>query len=146
MKLNTLLNKIFLGVFVLHMLFAVDASAKKVKFLTSTAVPAARGHVIINHDKNRNYVISIHLFNLAEVERLEPTKRYYIVWMVTDEETTMNMGKIDSSTGFLSKKLKASFKTATSSKPSNIYITAEDDPDRQYPETQMILSTGNFNM
>ncbi len=143
-KLNTLTNKIFLGAFFLLILFSVTASAKKVKFLTSSVVPAARGYVKVNQDKNLNYVIQINLSDLAEVFRLEPSKLAYIVWMVTDEEITMNMGKVVSSVGFISKRLKATFETVTSLHPIQIFITAEDDPSRQYPGTQMVLTTKRF--
>jgi hypothetical protein len=143
-KLNTLTNKIFIGAFALLILCSFDVSAKKVKFLKSSVVPAARGNAKINRDKNLNYVISINISNLAEAYRLEPSKLTYIVWMVTEDETTMNMGKINSTTGFLSKKLKATFETVTSLKPEKIFITAEDDPSRQYPDGELVLSTSKF--
>lgn len=143
-KLNTMANKIFLGIFVLLILFSVSVSAKRVKFQISTVVPAARGYVKITQDKNRNYEIGIKLTDMAEVSRLEPSKLLYIVWMVTEEGVTKNMGKIDSSTGFLSSKLKASFETVTSFNPIHIFITAEDDPSLQYPGNQLIISTGKF--
>ena len=143
-KLNTLTNKIFIGAFALLILFSFDVSAKKVKFLTSTLVPAARGYVKINRDKNLNYNLSINISNLAEAFRLEPSKLNYIVWMVTDEELTMNMGKIKSTVGFLSKDLKAKFETVTSLKPVKIFITAEDDPGRQYPGKEIALTTNRF--
>ena len=143
-KLNSLTNKIFLGFFALLILISVDASAKKVKFLNSSVVPAARGYVKMNIDKNLNYVINISISNLAEVYRLEPSKLNYIVWLVTEDATTLNMGKINSTTGFLSKSLKATFETVTSLKPIQLFITAEDDPSRQYPGDQVVLSTGKF--
>lgn len=143
-KFNTLTNKVFLGAFALLILFSYDLSAKKVNFLTSTVVPAARGYVKVTRDKNRNYDISISIFNLAEAYRLEPSKLTYIVWLVTSDEITMNMGKINSTTGFMTKKLKASFETVTSLKPVKIFITAEDDPSRQYPEKEVALTTDTF--
>jgi hypothetical protein len=145
-KLNTLTNKIFIGAFALLILCSFDTSAKKVKFLTSALVPAARGYVKINHDKNLNYIISINISNLAEVYRLEPSKLTYIVWLVTEDGITMNMGKMKSTAGFFSKKLKATFVTATSLKPIKIFITAEDDPSRQYPGNQVVLSTASFTL
>lgn len=143
-KLNALTNKIFLGVFILSILSSIDTSAKKVKFLNSSLVPAARGYVSINRDKNLNYFIRINVSDLAKVYRLEPSKLTYIVWMVTNEEITMNMGEINSSAGFLTKKLKATFETVTSLKPMQIFITAEDDPSRQIPGLQVVLSTSKF--
>lgn len=144
MKLNTLTNKIFLGVFALLIFFSVDVSAKKVKFLNSSVVPAARGYVKITRDKNLNYSINISISNLAEVFRLEPSKLSYIVWMVTDDASILNMGKISSTTGFLTKKLMATFETVTPLKPIQIIITAEDDPSRQTPGQQVVLSTNKF--
>jgi hypothetical protein len=143
-KLNTRMNKILIGVFALMTLLSVDVSAKKVKFQNSTVVPAARGFVKITRDKNLNYSLDISISNLAEVFRLEPSKLNYIVWMVTEDATILNMGKINSTTGFFSKRLIAKFETVTSLKPIQIFITAEDDPSRQYPGQQLVLSTNKF--
>lgn len=143
-KMNTLANKIFLSVFVLLLLFAVDASAKKVKFLPSAIAPAARGYVKIKKDKNQNNSIRIELSDLAESSRLTPAKLNYIVWVVTEDQLTKNIGKIESSTRFLSKKLKASFDTSTPFKPMKIFISAEDDPKSQYPGEQIVLTTKAF--
>ncbi len=144
MKMNALAYKIFLGVFVLLFLFAVDTSAKKVKFLPSTIAPAARGTVKIKKDNNKNNNIKIELFDLAEVSALTPPKLNYIVWMVTEDQLVKNIGKIESSTGFLSKKLKGSFETSTPFKPMKIFISAEDDPSSQYPGDQVVLTTQAF--
>jgi len=139
-----LTNKIFVGVFALLILFSFDASAKKVKFLTSKLVPAARGYVKINRDKNQNYNLSINISNLAEAFRLEPSKLNYIVWLETKDGIIMNMGKIKSTVRYFSKKLKATFETATILKPVRIFITAEDDPSRQYPGKEVALTTSTF--
>jgi hypothetical protein len=64
--------------------------------------------------------------------------------METDNHETKNIGQIKSSSGLFSSKLKASFETVSSSKPSKIFITAEDDADRQYPGMQVVLSTDRF--
>jgi hypothetical protein len=143
-KLNTLTNKIFIGAFAILILFSFDASAKKVKFLTSGLVPAARGYVKIHRDKNLNYDIDINISNLAEAFRLQPSKLNYIVWLETKDGIIMNMGKIKSTVGLLSKNLKASFETVTSLKPVRIFITAEDDPSRQYPGKEIALTTSTF--
>jgi len=143
-KLNTLTNKIFIGAFALLILFWFDVSGKKVKFLTSGLVPAARGYVKIHRDKNQNYVVGINISNLAEPFRLQPSKLNYIVWLETKDGIIMNMGKIKSTIGILSKNLKASFETVTSLKPIRIFITAEDDPSRQYPGTEIALTTNTF--
>jgi hypothetical protein len=63
--------------------------------------------------------------------------------METDQQPAKNIGQINSSSGMLSSRLKASFETVSSTKPSKIFITAEDDVSAQYPG-QVILTTDNF--
>ena len=82
--------------------------------------------------------------NLAEVNRLQPSKQVYVVWMITDHEITVNTGHIISSTTFLSTKLKASFKKVSASRPIKIFITAEEDAITQTPNEQVILTTDRF--
>lgn len=53
--------------------------ATKVAFQTSTIVPAVRGDVKVKKNDNKNYLIKIELENLAEVSRLEPSKKAYVV-------------------------------------------------------------------
>ena len=128
-KLNILIKNLF---------------AKKVGFLSSSVVPAARGFVRIKRDNNENYIIRVQISNLAEVNRLQPSKQAYVVWMITDREITVSIGQINSSTTFLSTKLKASFKKVSSSKPIKIFITAEDDAKNPTPNGQVILTTDRF--
>jgi hypothetical protein len=118
--------------------------AKKVVFLSSSIVPAARGFVKVKRDINENYLIEVKISNLAEVNRLQPMKQAYIVWMITDHEITKRLGQINSSKTFLSTKLKASFKKVLSSKPIKIFLTAENDAGVQSPDEQVILTTDRF--
>lgn len=143
-KFNTLTKKIFLGVFIMLFLISVETQAKKYRFQTSSVVPAARGYVKVNKDRNDNFRIQISISNLAEVKRLQPAKNTYVVWMVTDQETSKNIGQFNSSKGFLSKKLKAKFETVSSFNPVKIFITAEDIADSQYPGMTDILTTERF--
>ena len=118
--------------------------AKKIGFLSSSIVPAARGYVKVKRDINENYIIQVKISNLAEVNRLQPSKKVYVVWMITDHEITRSIGQIISSTTFLSTKLKASFQKVSSSKPIKIFITAEEDAITQTPNEQVILTTDRF--
>lgn len=126
------------------MLFYVSSCARKISFQPSSVVPAAQGSVKVTKDKNENYKIKISLINLAEPTRLQPSKNTYVVWMETADNRTKNIGQINSSTGFLSSKLKADFETVSSFKPVKIFITAEDDASIRYPGMQVVLSTNNF--
>lgn len=137
-------NALFNSLLMIMILFSINACTKKIAFLTSTVVPAARGTIEVKKDKNMNYAIKIELSELAEVERLSPPKQSYVIWMITDQGVTKNIGKIDSKMGGLSKQLSASFETVTAFKPNKIFITAEDDANVQFPNTQIILSTDKF--
>ena len=142
--MNTLVKNVFLSGLTVMMFFLFDSCATKIPFESSSVVPAARGSVKVKKDNNHNYVIQLHLTNLAEVKRLEPARQTYVVWMETGQNIAKNVGQIKSSSSMLSQTLKASFETVSSSRPTKIFITAEDDASIQYPGTQLVLSTDNF--
>lgn len=144
MAKSTQSKNILLGFLTLMIAFSLSACSKKISFLTSSVVPAARGYVNIKTDKNKNNAIEVHLTELAEVQRLQPARQTYVVWMLTDQDVTKNIGQIKSSSGMMSKQLKASFETVSSFKPIKIFITAEDNADIQYPGNQIILETDKF--
>ncbi len=135
---------LWLSILSVMILMLSSACSRKVSFQNSTVVPAAEGSVKLKKDFNNNYEIKIFLANLAEPERLEPRKGHYVVWMESDNNYIKNIGQINTSTGFMSSKLKASFETVTAVKPTRIYITAEDDPGVQYPGSQVVLTTGQL--
>lgn len=143
LKMTTTRNIGFTIAAVMMLLF-FSSCARKISFQTSTVVPAAEGTVKVKKDKNNNYRISVAISNLAEPTRLQPSKHAYVIWMDTDNNRIKNIGQINSSTGFLSQKLKASFETVSSFKPIKIFITAEDDAAIQYPGMQVVLSTDHF--
>ena len=122
----------------------LGSCAKKVAFLTSSVVPAARGSVKVTKDNNSNYVLKIQLSNLAESSRLQPAKDSYVVWITADGATTKNMGQIKSGTHLMSKSLTAAFESVSSFKPTKVFITAEDDPATQYPSRLVVLTTDSF--
>jgi hypothetical protein len=144
--LNTLNKNFFPGIFTIMVAFLFNSCVTNVSFMTSYVAPAARGDVTIKTDKNKNYIIDIKVRNLAEVERLQSSKQTYVVWLVTDQEISKNIGKLKSSGGVISRQLKASLKTVSSSKPIKIFITAETDPNVQNPDSKVILSTDRFQM
>ena len=129
----------FFGILTTMMIFSFVSCSTKALFLTSSVVPAAKGQVNVKKDKNNNYVIQMKISNLAGVERLEPVRQTYVVWMLTDQGLTKNIGRVNSSNN-----LKVSFKTVSSFKPTQIFITAEDNESAQYPSEQVVLSTAKF--
>lgn len=137
-------NQISLFISIVMLVFLLNSCVMKKEFLLSSVVPAARGYVKIDKDRNKNYIIKVVINNLAEAERLASEDSKYVVWMDTKDNETKNLGQIKSSRGFLSKALKASLEATTPFKPSRVFITAEDFADIKYPVAQVVLSTEKF--
>lgn len=135
-KTNAIAKKMYVGFFALIMLLAFQSCATKASFLTSSVVPAAEGEVVIKQDKNNNYIIKIKVSNLAAIERLQPSKIGYVVWMEADDAYTRNIGLVTSSGN-----LNVSFETSSTLKPTRVFITAEEDPKVQYPSSMVVLTT-----
>jgi hypothetical protein len=138
-KFNTLTKTLFSGILVIIMILSFSSCAKKVYFLLSSVVPAAQGQITVKNDKNNNYVIQMQISNLADIERLQPAKKSYVVWMETAGNLAKNIGRISSS-----KKLKVSFETVSTMRPTKIFITAEEDETTQYPGSMVVLTTNRF--
>jgi hypothetical protein len=138
-KLNTLTKTLFTGILATAMIFAFSSCAKKITFLTSSVVPAAEGQISVKNDKNNNYNIQMEITNLADIERLQPARKSYVVWMETVDNLPKNIGRISSSN-----KLKVSFETVSTMRPTKIFITAEEDETSQYPGSLVVLTTDRF--
>ncbi len=138
-KLNYISRTMFLGGMAAIMVFALSSCSKKVPFEKSSVVPAAEGNTSVKKDKNNNYVIKIHIKNLAEIERIQPPKESYVVWLETEKELAKNIGRISSSN-----RLNVSFETISTLKPTRIFITAEEDGSAQNPGSIVVLTTGRL--
>jgi hypothetical protein len=139
MKTTTLTKTFLTGILATAMLFVFSSCAKKITFLTSSVVPAAEGQISVKNDKNNNYNIQMEITNLADIERLQPARKSYVVWMETVDNLPKNIGRISSSN-----KLKVSFETVSSMRPTKIFITAEEDETSQYPGSMVVLTTDRF--
>ena len=128
-------------VLLLAFILTFGSCATKVKFPVSPLAPAAEGTVKVNQDKNKNYVINLSVKYLANPDRLNPPKQYYVIWLENENGNAVNLGMLVSDN-----KNNASFKSVTSSKPALIFITAEDTGDVNYPGSQEIFRTENLNL
>jgi hypothetical protein len=134
----------FLSIIASIAIVSFSGCAVKAPFLNSSTVPAAEGKVKMKTDRNKNFVISIEIFNLALPNRLDPPKNTYVVWMDDGNNNIKNMGQIKSSAPFMSKAMKASFKNISSFRPVKIFITAEYEANVQIPSSETVLTTNNF--
>jgi hypothetical protein len=142
---NTKISGLSTGVCLVAILSLVSLSfqscANKFTFEKSIIVPAAEGYVKVKKDKNTNYSINLHVRRLARPDRLTPPKVVYVFWLLSEGNVAQNIGKVRTSTGFLSKSLKSSFHSVAPFKPTGFMITAEEDANIQYPGTTVVLKT-----
>ncbi|MEO6685560.1 MAG: hypothetical protein ABIN24_06330 [Dyadobacter sp.] len=118
-----------------------SCNSEKFNFAVSSVVPAAEGSVEVKKDGNENYEIELNISRLAEPERLSPKKKFYVVWVQTENSGDKNIGQLKTSSGFLSSTLKSSLSTVTPFKPLGFLISAEDNIDVQHPGEQIVLRT-----
>lgn len=145
MKTKAIKNLIVLsGIFAILLFLPFSSSAKKIKFNHSSIVPAAEGYVKVKKDSNKNYLVNIHVINLAGIERMESSKLTYVIWMETDQGKAENLGQLVSSSGLFSTKLKATLETVSSFRPVRVFITTESEINVQYPGSQVVLTTDKF--
>jgi hypothetical protein len=127
----------------LAVILLLSACSPKIVYNTSTVVPTAEGNVKVKKDKNGNFMVSTEIINLAPPQKLPNPQNLYIVWADTPEGTK-NLGQIKTAKGLLGNALKGSLATTTTSKPTRIFITAENDVNVTYPGNYVVLTTNNF--
>lgn len=138
------MQKIISGVLGLFLIFLLASCSTKLRFSTSSVIPAAQGSVKYKKDKNGNYAVRVKLINLSDPERLQPSRRTYVVWMETNRNGVKNLGQLKSSSGLFSSTMKGSLSTVSSFRPDGFFITAEDYPDIQYPGQVVVLRTEHY--
>ncbi|WP_321426313.1 hypothetical protein [uncultured Bacteroides sp.] len=109
-------------------LLFLTSCASITTFPVSNTLPAAEITAKTKQDKNKNYSIEIIAKNLASPDRLNPPKKNYNVWIVTEENGTMNLGMLTNKNA-----KKAVLKTNTPFKVLEIFITAEDQGNNSSP-------------
>ena len=139
-KINLVTKWVFFLALSFVLLPIYTSCSKKIDFEGSNVVPAARGEVSVKKDNNDNYNIILEISYLAEPQRLQPPKSYYVVWLATDDnEFPVNLGQIVGTS-----KLHVKFESVSASKPKRIFVTAEDDASVQYPSQYVVIETDKF--
>lgn len=104
------------------------ACATTAKFPTSDAAPAALIKAKMTKDANKNNVIEVTAWHLAQTSRLNPPKKNYSVWIVAENGATKNLGQL-----IHENSKKASLSATTPFNVKEIFITAEDQGNLNYP-------------
>ncbi len=130
-------NYVILAVF-----FIILASCATVtKFPVSPIVPAADGVAKIKKDKNNNYVIDLSITHLANPGRLNPPRKYYVVWMTTEQGNPINLGMLATNS-----KSKAFLRSVTSSRPTQIFVTTENAGNVNWPGPQELFRSKKLKL
>jgi len=155
---STTTKKILSIMLATMMLLTFYSCAKKSAAVAKTEVPSPaetpavtvvpvenKGQVQIKRDATGNYIIQINLKELKEINKLEPkSKKANIVWMNADNQKVKNLGQINSNSGWLSDKSKASFEAVSEFKPTKVFISEEDVATVTKPGIKIIWSTSRF--
>ena len=88
----------------------------------SLVTPAADITAKVKKQGKPNYLITITANNLAATERLNPPKKIYVIWAVSEAQITRNVGHFTQKNA-----VKATYKASFPYKPVEIFITAEDE-------------------
>lgn len=127
--------------FLFFVALILSACSNKMTFQDSSVVPAASGAVKVKKDKNKNYVITVNVMNLAEPQKLSPSREVYVVWMQSDRNLVKKLGQIAVNTGMFNKSLSGQMTATETTQPTRVFITAENDAQTMNPSTEVILST-----
>lgn len=115
--MKTIKNLVFISVVAL-----MTSCASTAKFPVSSAVPAADITAKTKKQGKPNYLVTITANNLAASERLEPSKKIYVIWAVSDAGIIRNVGHFTQKNA-----VKATYKASFPYQPVEIFITAEDE-------------------
>ena len=115
--MNSLKNLI-LGAIVL----VLASCASTAKFPVSNIIPAAEITAKMKQDDNKNHVIEVTAKNMASANRLNPPKKTYVVWIVSDNKVVKNIGQLS-----IKNAKKSTLQTTTAFKVKEIFITAEEE-------------------
>lgn len=125
-------------------LFAItlgSCATTKVEFPISDITPAAEAYASIKQDDNNNYEIDLTAKYLASPDRLNPPKDVYVVWANTAQNGVKNLGQLVTKSS-----AKASLRTVSSFRPIQLFVTAENEADVEWPSRYEIFRTDIFNL
>lgn len=125
--------KIYFAVLLAALLSCV-ACAKKVKLNPANSVPAATATARLTKDSNGNTIIDLKVKHLARPENLTPPKSVYVVWIQPRGSSPIKQGQLE-----VNNNLEGEFKSPTTYKSFDIFVTAEDSSSVTAPTGTEVL-------
>jgi hypothetical protein len=130
------MRKLYVICLALALFCTIAEAAKKFPMTASSVVPAARGQVDVDNDKNGNIRVNMNVEHLANPQNLTPPAVVYVVWLQDRGGNPENQGQLK-----VDKNLKAGFKTVTPSKNFELFVTGERDYSAKAPSGPEVLRT-----
>jgi len=121
-------------VMALIMFCCIARAAKQFPMTASSVVPAARGHVDVDKDKNGNLQVKVQVEHLANPQNLTPAASSYVIWLQDRAGGPENKGQLK-----VDKNLNGSFEMTTSLKSFDIFVTGEKDYNARTPAGTEVL-------
>lgn len=112
--MNSIIYPLFLAIF-------LSACATTAEFKTSKVTPAANGEVKVKKLKNSNFSVEVNILDLADPERLKPSREHYVVWCKTSNGT-FNLGILTKGEGN-----DWTLSTESTYEPKRIIVSAEQE-------------------
>ena len=116
----------------------LSSCASTTKFPVSAVTPAAVITATKKTDKNNNFKIDVKALHLSSPDRINPPKKVYVVWVVTDDNGVKNIGQLTNKNAKTAK-----LYATTAFNVAEIFITAEEQGNVSSPEGTEISRT-NF--
>ncbi|MFB3813191.1 MAG: hypothetical protein ACE14L_03695 [Terriglobales bacterium] len=102
--------------------------------INSTLVPAAKGNVHTDTDRNGNTGVRVEVEHLAKPHDLKPSYDAYVTWIRPRGEEPLNVGELR-----VNDELKGPLQTNTPYKQFDVFVTAENDARVTQPSGPEVL-------
>jgi hypothetical protein len=116
------------------LLVASFALAKDFPLTASPSVPAAKGKVSVDKDKNGNRKVKIQVQHLARPSALTPAQSDYVVWIQARGKDAENAGRLR-----VNDKLEGELEMTTPYEAFDIFVTGEDGSNPTAPVGPEVL-------
>lgn len=120
----------------LTLVLIISSCAAVARFPVSSIAPAAEIIAKKKKDENKNFVIEVTAKYLASADRLNPPKNNYVVWILTKDNGTKNIGQLTNVNGRTSY-----LKAITPFIVKEIFITAEEQGNISEPSGTEVSRT-----
>lgn len=110
------------------MIFLASCS-ETVEFPVSDITPAADITATVKKQGKPNYLVTIEANNLAAPDRLEPPKKNYVIWAVSETGIVRNVGYFTQENA-----VKSTYKASFPYQPVEVFITAENEEGNCTPQ------------